>query len=265
MGKQGYGYWGEWELVEFIGEGSFGKVYKARKKIFDKYHYSAVKIVSIPQNEQQLRIERASGMSEDSMYNYFQSIVQDWHSEIELLETLKGVTNIVSIEDYQIVSYEGEIRWDIFIRMELLTQFNEYIISNKLSVKDALRIGIDVCQALEYCHKLNIIHRDVKPENIFVSKFGDFKLGDFGIARQLERSSTAMSKKGTNMYMAPEVDIGNTYDYTVDIYSLGLVLYRLFNNNKMPFMPVDGTMITYSDKENSLIRRMKGEELPKPH
>jgi serine/threonine-protein kinase len=262
--NENLGYWGEWELIELIGEGSFGKVYKARKRMLDKYHYTAVKIVSIPQNDQQLRNERANGMTEESLYEYFHSIVQEWHSEIELLETLKGVTNIVSIEDYQIVQHQEEIRWDIFIRMELLTQFNEFAFTKKLFTKDILKLGIDICRALEYCHKIKVIHRDIKPENIFVSKFGDFKLGDFGIARQLERTTTTMSKKGTNMYMAPEVYRGDHYDFTVDIYSLGLVLYRLFNNNKMPFVPTDGTNLTFSDRENSIIRRMRGEVLPNP-
>ena len=262
--KENFGHWGEWELIELIGEGSFGKVYKARKRMLDKFHYAAVKIVSIPQNDQQLRNERANGLSEESLYDYFHSIVQEWHSEIELLETLKGVTNIVSIEDYQIVPHEEEIRWDIFIRMELLTQFNEFTFTKKLCVKDVLKLGIDICRALEYCHKINIVHRDIKPENIFVSKFGDFKLGDFGIARQLERTTTSMSKKGTNMYMAPEVYKGDHYDFTVDIYSLGLVLYRLFNYNKMPFIPIDGSNLTFSDRENSIVRRMRGEDISNP-
>ncbi|MBV1709569.1 MAG: PASTA domain-containing protein [Erysipelothrix sp.] len=264
MLRDNLGSWGDWELIELIGEGSFGKVFKARKKMLDSFHFAAVKIVSIPQSEQQLRNERANGMSDIAIYEYFHSVVVEWHSEIKLLETLKGVTNIVSIEDYQIYAYEDELKWDIFIRMELLTQFNEYILEHDLTTKEILKLGIDICQALEYCHKLNIIHRDIKPENIFVSKFGDFKLGDFGISRQLERTSSTMSKKGTNMYMAPEVYKGETYGFTVDIYSLGLVLYKLFNNNKMPFMPFSENIVTFNDRENSIVRRMSGENLPDP-
>ena len=63
--------------------------------------------------------------------------------------------------------------------------------------RQVIKLGMDLSKALEYCRKLKIIHRDIKPENIFVSRFGDFKLGDFGIARELERTMSGFSKKGT--------------------------------------------------------------------
>lgn len=75
-----------------------------------------------------------------------------------------------------------------------------------------IRLGIDICKALELCQKYNVIHRDIKPENIFVSGSGDFKLGDFGIARTIERASSGLSKKGTYNYMAPEVYRGKSMD-----------------------------------------------------
>ena len=256
--------WGPWALKEVLGEGSFGKVYKAERNVLNNTYYSAVKIVSVPQNENQIKGERASGMNDESIREYFHSIVEDWHTEIQMLETLKGVTNIVAVEDYEIVEYTNEIKWDIYIRMELLTSFNDYVTENRLSEKKAVQLGIDILQALLYCEKKQIIHRDIKPENIFVSQFGDFKLGDFGIARQLEKTSSSLSKKGTYMYMAPEVYKGENYDATVDMYSLGLVLYRLFNKNRMPFIPTDTKSIRFADKEKSIIERMKGSPLPKP-
>ena len=69
----------------------------------------------------------------------------------------------------------------------------------------------------------------MKPENIFVSRFGDFKLGDFGIAREQAHTMSNMSKKGTYSYMAPEIYKGEKYDSSIDIYSLGIVLYKLMN------------------------------------
>lgn len=90
--------------------------------------------------------------------------------------------------------------------------------------------------ALEYCQCQNIIHRDIKPENIFVSRFGEFKLGDFGIARETGSALRAdYPKKGTFSYMAPEMYKGEEYDARVDIYSLGIVLYKLCNHNRLPF------------------------------
>lgn len=67
------------------------------------------------------------------------------------------------------------------------------------------KLGKDICIALEECEKRKILHRDIKPENIFIDSDGNFKIGDFGVARQLENISTTMSQKGTYNYMAPEV------------------------------------------------------------
>ena len=117
-----------------------------------------------------------------------------------------------------------------------------------------------MCKALEVCQKFNIIHRDIKPSNIFVSETGNFKLGDFGVARTLEKTSSGLSKKGTYTYMAPEVYTGAAYNSNVDIYSLGIVLYKLLNNNFEPFR----TGNTHTDEENALIRRLKGEIVPPP-
>jgi len=130
--------------------------------------------------------------------------------------------------------------------------------------RDIIRLGIDICKALELCQRYNIIHRDIKPENIFISDNGDYKLGDFGIARTIERTTSGLSKKGTYSYMAPEVYIGKKYGFSVDTYSLGLVLYRMLNKNRGPFLPQPPEAITYDNREQALARRMSGEPLPRP-
>lgn len=117
---------------------------------------------------------------------------------------------------------------------------------------------------MELCQKYKIIHRDIKPENIFISDAGNFKLGDFGIARTVEKTTSGLSKKGTYTYMAPEVYKGEPYGPTVDLYSLGLVLYRLLNGNRTPFLPAAPAPITYADRENALAKRFSGASLPPP-
>lgn len=256
--------WGEWEIISKIGEGSFGTVYKAKRQLYGKVNYSAIKVIHIPQNENQVNIERSTGASDDAIKEYFMGIVQEWQSEIEMLESLKSAPNVMVVEDYKIIEKENKIQWDIYIRMELLTPFTEYVHSRPFYTSDAIKLGLDICRALEYCSVRRIIHRDIKHENIFVSSFGDYKLGDFGIARQLEKTNSSLSKKGTYMFMAPEVYRGDHYDASVDIYSLGLVLYRLFNNNKMPFAPQDKELLGYTEREEILLRRIKGEDLPCP-
>lgn len=119
--------------------------------------------------------------------------------------------------------------------MELLTPLNEYYAEHPPTEKDILRLGIDICRALEMCAKNKIIHRDVKPSNIFISPNGDYKLGDFGVARRIEATCGAFSKKGTYDYMAPEVYRDAIYDTRADLFSLGIVLYKLMNSGRIPF------------------------------
>ena len=123
---------------------------------------------------------------------------------------------------------------------------------------------MDICNALSLCQTRNIIHRDIKPHNIFVSRDGHFKLGDFGIARTVEKTTGGLSKKGTYTYMAPEVYREEAYRPSVDIYSLGVVLYRLLNDNRAPFLPPYPANITHADREAALSRRISGEPLPVP-
>ena len=256
--------WPEWELIEKIGEGSFGKVYKAKRTERGRSFYSAIKIISIPASKGELDSVRSEMNNEQSTREYFRNLVEDCIQEIYTMEHFCGNSHVVSFEDFKVVEYLDEIGWDISIRMEYLTSFMDYCIGKELTEKEVIKLGCDLAMALIYCRKLNIIHRDVKPENIFVSRFGDFKLGDFGIAREQAHTMSNMSKKGTYSYMAPEIYKGEKYDSSIDIYSLGIVLYKLMNQNRLPFLSLDKQLITYRDKETALARRMAGEKMPAP-
>ena len=256
--------WPEWELIEKIGEGSFGKVYKAKRTERGRSFYSAIKIISIPASKGELDSVRSEMNNEQSTREYFRNLVEDCIQEIYTMEHFCGNSHVVSFEDFKVVEYLDEIGWDISIRMEYLTSFMDYCTGKELTEKEVIKLGCDLAMALIYCRKLNIIHRDVKPENIFVSRFGDFKLGDFGIAREHAHTMSNMSKKGTYSYMAPEIYKGEKYDSSIDIYSLGIVLYKLMNQNRLPFLSLDKQLITYRDKETALARRMAGEKMPAP-
>ena len=256
--------WPEWKIIEKIGEGSFGKVYKAQRTERGKSFYSAIKIINIPGSQSELNSVRSETGDDQAARQYFQNLVEECIQEISTMEYFRGNSYIVSVEDFKVMEYLDAIGWEISIRMEYLTSFMDCCAEKQLTENEVIQLGLDLSKALEYCRKLNIIHRDIKPENIFVSRFGDFKLGDFGIARELERTMSGISKKGTYSYMAPEMYKGEKYDSGVDIYSLGIVLYKLMNHNRLPFMNLEKQFITYRDKENALTRRMSGEQMEPP-
>ena len=256
--------WPEWKIIEKIGEGSFGKVYKAQRTERGKSFYSAIKIINIPGSQSELNSVRSETGDDQSTRQYFQNLVEECIQEISTMEYFRGNSYIVSVEDFKVMEYLDAIGWEISIRMEYLTSFIDYCAEKQLTENEVIQLGMDLSKALEYCRKLKIIHRDIKPENIFVSRFGDFKLGDFGIARELERTMSGFSKKGTYSYMAPEMYKGEKYDSRVDIYSLGIVLYKLMNHNRLPFMSLEKQFITYRDKENALNKRVAGEKMSVP-
>ena len=256
--------WNGWTIDSFIGEGTYGRVYKIVRTEFGHTYESALKVISIPQSRSEITTIRNEGMDDDSITTYFKGMVEDIVSEFAIMSELKGNSNIVSYEDHSYEKRKDSFGWDIYIRMELLTPLFVYMREHTFTIRDAIQLGIDICKALEICQKYNIIHRDVKPENIFVSKLGAFKLGDFGIARQLENATSSMSKKGTYSYMAPEVYKGEPYNSTVDTYSLGIVLYRILNNNRLPFLPAYPNAISYSDRQKANIRRLSGDSMSAP-
>lgn len=255
---------GAWKIVREIGEGSFGQVFEIERTDFGRTYKAALKAIAIPQNQSEIESVRDDGLDEASITTYYKSFVEELVDEFSIMSKLKGDSNVVSYEDHTVIQHEDGIGWDILIRMELLMPLTKYTRENTITRRDVIKLGCDICRALELCQKHNIIHRDIKPENIFVSENGNFKLGDFGVARTIEKTNSALSKKGTYTYMAPEVYKGEQYGSNIDIYSLGIVLYRLLNDNRAPFLPDYPAPITHSIKEEALIKRVSGLKMAPP-
>ena len=258
-------FFGSWHIKRFIGAGSYGKVFEIERRDFDMVFTGALKAITIPADKSEYEQVLEAGMDREGASTYFRDYVQELNREIALMSRLKGHSNIVSYEDHQIIPHEDGIGWDILIRMELLRPINDALRQNKSFTRaEVVRLGTDLCRALEVCGQYNIIHRDIKPANIFISDTGDYKLGDFGVARIASASTGASTRAGTVNYMAPEVFRGEKYTANVDIYSLGLVMYQLLNANRMPFYPPYPQPITFSAAEQARARRLAGEALPLP-
>ena len=256
--------WPNWTTVNEIGEGAFGKVYKVKREDLGNVSYSAVKVMHIPKDNSEINDLYHSGMDFDSIHTYFEDMVQNLLNEIQIMESLKSATNIVAIEDYQVVNRKDEISWDIYIRMELVQDLGSFLAEKGMTRQQILRLGMDMCQALIACERANVIHRDIKVDNVFFNGFDSFKLGDFGISKQLEKTQSALSQKGTNMYMAPEVFRAEKYDHTVDIYSLGIMLYRLLNRGRFPFQPPADKQMFANDSQKAMAQRLGNAPMPAP-
>ena len=254
--------WPDWKIVREIGSGSYGKVYEIHRQNGIYLERAALKVIRIPQNQADLEQLRMDGIQPEATEAYLERHVEEIRNEIGLMQRLIGHTNIVSYEDYLIMKRTPYVGWDILIRMELLTALPAWLSSHTMSEQEVIRLGLDISRALVVCHEAGIIHRDIKPQNIFLNERGDFKLGDFGVSRAMPGNGSVLSFKGTPSYMAPETFAMQSTDARSDLYSLALVLYRILNGGRVPFL--DSTGFTPAQQEAAQRRRLTGEPLPDP-
>ena len=153
--------WPQWKIVRLLGTGSFGEVYEIHREEYGRVFKCALKIIrkeNPAPTPGDLYVNISSG-------NNSEEFIETVLREIDIMEKLKGASNIVVIDDYTVVRNSDSN--SVLIRMELLTNLGEYIMTRQISMNDILKIGIDICNALDYCEQQNIIHRDVKESNIF--------------------------------------------------------------------------------------------------
>ena len=251
--------WKNWEVVKLIGRGTYGDVYEIQKREAQYVTRAALKVIHVSLDEQKKRELESEKIS---LASYLQETQSNIISEIYIMESLKSASHIVAIEDYEIQKEADG--WTLFIRMELLKSLVQLRSEKNFTKGEILKLGLDLCEGLQACWKKGVIHRDIKPANIFISEFGEYKLGDFGISKQLEHTMAGSTRAGTESYMAPEVFYGKRYDGTVDIYSLGIVLYQLANKGKLPFVSQDREIVSYSEVIKAKQKRLNGEPLPDP-
>lgn len=236
----------KWRIISKNDDGSFGTVYKVASA--DGF-ICAIKKISLPLPQNKVEKLLNDGLSSLEQINNY--VVVMFKNEVEIMKKFTGNAHIIDLYD---VNYEvkSDKNFDYFIRMEYADDLKSYYGDSKISHEDVVKMAIDICSALELLEQNNIVHGDIKPNNIFVSDEG-FKLGDFGSATKL--GSCDRISFGTVNYMAPEVCRKEAVSYSTDLYSLGLVMYKLLKG-KLPFVEA-GTSL-----ESAFNIRMSGKMIP---
>ena len=253
---------GGWNVDALLGEGGFGRVYRIARSRFGVAEYSAMKIVNlIPYGD------AVKGWSKREIALFKQQLQENDLKEVVLMKELAGNTNIVDVQDWDVKDWtEGDLYGcHLVIRMELLRSLESIMHQQEsLSEKEVAKIGTDICGALTLCHAKGIVHRDIKPGNIFRNNAGAYKLGDFGLSR-ITAGGRASTQAGTPLFAAPE-QFGDAYQgkygMTVDIYSLGMTLYWLLNGNLPPF--VSSSVVSNRVVQEAEMKRISGTPLPPP-
>ncbi|WP_297631736.1 Stk1 family PASTA domain-containing Ser/Thr kinase [uncultured Clostridium sp.] len=200
-----------YELLEKVGEGGMAVVYKARCNKLNRF--VAVKI---------LKKEYADN----------KEIVDKFKDEAMAVAKLSD-SNIVNVLDVGSDDNENYIVMEYVNGKTLKDLVDEY---GKLSYETAVRISLQIANALECAHKNGIVHRDIKPQNILVNTEGRAKVTDFGIAKSVDSATLTNTSTimGSAHYFSPEQAKGGMVDYRSDIYSLGIVMYEMITG-KVPF------------------------------
>ena len=252
-----------WEVIRKLGEGSFGGVYEIHRTLPDgRVEKAALKKLTVPKDNSEIRELYSQSFSKENITAHYKDQMRELVNEYTLTQELNGCRNVVFCHDVQCVQHTDGIGWDIYIRMELLKPF-KHVLSADYQEMAVLKLGLSLCNALLACQEHHIVHRDIKPENILVSDRGEFKLGDFGIAKVSEKTATG-TMTGTMGYMAPEVANRWHYGAQADIYSLGMVLYWMMNRRTLPFLPFPPTIPTAAQRQEAANRRFAGESFPPP-
>ena len=257
--------WPNLKITERIGGGAFGTVYKAvHKAEVVAGDAAAIKVIRIPSDISEIEGHRLEGFSDEDIRRNYEELRDEYVNEIRFMMEFRDNPNVARIEDYDVVPNENEFGWTIYIRMELLSDLRVFAQNNDINAHEVIKIGKDICNALKICESRKVLHRDIKPSNILVSpKTNSYKLSDFGIAKHSDGLQRSMSTKGTPDFMAPEVYRSGSYDWRVDIYSLGMVLYYYMNRKHGPFLDLS-RQPTGSDKDSANWNRFQGTPLPAP-
>ena len=252
-----------WEVIRKIGEGSFGGVYEIHRTLpSGRVEKCALKKLAVPKDNGEIQELISQAFSMESITAHYKNQMGELVNEYSLTQELNSCKNVVGCYDVRFIQHDDGIGWDIYIRMELLNPLRQAL-SAEYQEDTVLRLGLDMCNALLACQEHSIIHRDIKPENILVSDRGEFKLGDFGIAKVSERTGTG-TMTGTTGYMAPEVANRQHYGAQADIYSLGMVLYWMMNQRTLPFLPYPPAIPSAIQRQEAANRRLAGEAFPPP-
>lgn len=221
---------GRYEIIEEIGRGGMAIVYLAKCMVLNRY--VAIKV---------LRPE----FRDDAEF------IKRFKIEAQSAGNLSH-PNIVSIYD---VGAEGDTEYIVMEYVEGITLKQYLGAKGVLPEKEAVDFAAQICAGLEHAHKKGIVHKDVKPENILITKEGILKITDFGIAKALNQGTitTGGMAMGSVHYFSPEQARGSFVDAKTDIYSLGVLLYEMVTG-KRPFDGENAISVAMQHIESEPVR-----------
>ena len=234
-----------WKPLKLISGDNVFKIYKVEQ---EDGSIAVVKKLTLPIDEDDAAklVESGKILFLQDATNYY---VQVMNNEVELLRKLSNEPNILHL--FNTYQDQDNQKTNYYIIMEYAEDIISYFTKNGVSEEDIIKLGIDICTALESCKKANIFHNDIKPANIYFSN--NYKLGDFG--NITFGSDNNIVSFGSPNYLSPEIYNHQPTTESSDLYSLGIVMYQLLFGH-LPFVNEK------VNEKQALVERMSGKFIP---
>lgn len=223
-------FWGELEknqtTIEEFGYKVKTEIRKSENTVLyiasnDAEETVAIKKITLPFNQTDTSISETE-------------IAEKIRIEMDALSKISSESGnrfVITYYDYKLVENADKLKYDLYIRMDYLTSIGQLFSDSILTIKNLLSMGIDICDALDWCHKNGCIHNNLNLNNIFINDDGRYVLGDF---------ASFFNKQNEVEYcIAPEIFYGDKPSVSTDIYSLGMVMFVLLNKGLPPFAESD--------------------------
>lgn len=247
---------GTWEVKKPLGTGTYGKVYEIENHDGTR---GAYKVMKIPVK----LTDSPDAFPRKTQEMCLKEVRRDILGSIRFLQQEDRGRYFVSYEDFSFVPSDDFKSLTLKIRMEWLMSLSEITQQTTLNEDEILRLAINICKCLEQCRKMEYVYSNLKPDNIFITP-KRCKLGDFGNFGNYEPVNMNVSMRKTQDYSAPELIKFGEVNYTTDTYSLGLIIYSLLNNNRLPFIPKYTKTIGISDITSAIDKRCNKYVFPDP-
>ena len=247
------------EVQECLGRRGGTSVYSVKSTRSEQLY--VLKHISVPESQKQVEALIFTGAASDqeAAQAYYQQVVADYQAELEQMESLSNSPNLDCFRSYEIRPKEDGVGFDVFLLAEFRTTLEQYLLKTDITHTSAVNLAMDLCNALTDLREAGLIHRDVKPSNIYLSPQGHFMLGDMGLAKIEDLKYCSMPEGMLSPFSAPELfELMANVNETIDLYAVGLILYRIYNGNHAP-LEDEKTSAKSADK-----LRITGQALPAP-
>ena len=245
----GYPQFNGWNATRSLGVGKVGETFEiTRSDGFGTTENGVLKVIRVP--------AASSPEEQQAQRKQLEAVAHT----LRAVDALAENPNILPWRDHEIRAAEDGDGWEICLRADAAVPLEKYIQTHTYGERDVLRMASELCAALSLCHSRGLVHGDIKPQNLFITEGAGgrpvLRLGDFGNA--------PLVPEAAGDFAAPEVLCGDAPSAAHDLYSLGMVLYWMLNDRRVPYAPPAPAPVSAADLAIARDMRLRGDPMPAP-